>query len=139
MDEKTFWKLSWTWGIIMTLVGKLVFFILQFFGYKPKRNMYGWYIEIGENWGGAGMGPYCICNKNPTQAMLNHEFGHGVQNCYFGPFQILISIASAARYWHREYMMRVEKVKSNELPPYDSAWYEGMATEIGNQYALELR
>jgi hypothetical protein len=66
MDEKTFWKLSWSWGFVMTLIGKLVFTVLETIGYESKRNQYGYYIEIGEKWGGAGMGPYCICSKNPT-------------------------------------------------------------------------
>ena len=138
MDEKTFWKLSWSWGIIMTCVGKLVFMILEALGYKAQRNQYGYYIEIGEGWGGAGMGPYCICSKNPSRHTLNHEFGHAVQNCYFGPLQILISIASGVRYQYREYLVRKKGMKYSDLPPYDSAWYEGMATELGNQYWKEL-
>ena len=139
MNKEIFWKLSWSWGIVMTLIGKLAFSVLQVLGYKPKHNMYGWYIEIGENWGGAGLGPYCICNKNPSQRTLNHEFGHAVQNCYFGPFQILISIASGLRYQYREYLVRAKGKKYSELPPYDSAWYEGMATELGNAYARKLK
>lgn len=86
MSKKTFWRLSWSWGIIMTIIGKLAFIFLGLLGYKSKQNQYGYYIEIGENWGGAGLGPYCICNKNPSIQTLNHEFGHGVQNCIFGPF-----------------------------------------------------
>ena len=139
MNKEILWKLSWSWGIVMTLIGKLAFSVLQVLGYKPKHNMYGWYIEIGENWGGAGLGPYCICNKNPSQRTLNHEFGHAVQNCYFGPFQILISIASGLRYQYREYLVRAKGKKYSELPPYDSAWYEGMATELGNAYARKLK
>ena len=64
MDEKTFWKLSWTWGIIMTLIGKAVFSVLQLLGYKSERNQYGYIIKIGERWGGVSMGPYCLCEKN---------------------------------------------------------------------------
>lgn len=135
MDEKTFWKLSWTWGFVMTLIGKIVFSVLQLLSYKPARNQYGYVIEIGEGWGGVSMGPYCLCEKKCDDHILKHEFGHAVQNCYFGPFQVLISLASATRYWYREYEVRVKGKKYSELPEYDSAWYEGMATKLGYEYA----
>ena len=134
MNKTLFWILSWTWGVIMTLVGALVFLALRLLGYKPKQNRYGYYIEIGEGWGGAGMGPYCICSKNSSSRTLSHEFGHSIQNCYFGPFQILISIASGIRYQYRNYLVRAKGKKHSELPEYDSAWYEGMATRLGEKY-----
>jgi hypothetical protein len=52
---------------------------------------------------------------------------------------IFISLASAIRYWYREYLVRVKGKKYSELPDYDSAWYEGMATELGNQHAKKLK
>lgn len=139
MDRKTFWKRSWTWGVIMTAIGKLVHTVLGLFGFRAEPNMYGYVIYIGKGWGGAGMGPYCIASKDVSVSTLNHEFGHAIQNCYFGPFQVIISIMSAARYLYREYLVRAKGKKYSELPDYDSAWYEGMATELGNQYATELR
>ena len=102
MSKTMFWVLSWTWGFIMTLIGSMVFIALRIAGYKPYRNQYGWAFEIGENWGGVEIGPYCIVNKNPSQHTLDHEFGHALQNCYLGPYMPFISLASAARYWYRE-------------------------------------
>lgn len=134
MNKQTFWLLSYTWGIIVTLIGTMVFAMLCVFGYKPKRNIYGYAIEIGEGWGGLEMGPFCLVSKNSSQHTLNHEFGHGIQNCYFGPFMIFISLASAVRYWYREYLIRVKKKSYSDLPPYDSIWFEGSATRIGNLY-----
>jgi hypothetical protein len=86
MDEKTFFRRSWTWGVIMTVIGKMVHAVLGWFGYKAERNMYGYVIYIGKGWGGAGMGPYCIACRDISVSTLNHEFGHAIQNCYFGPF-----------------------------------------------------
>lgn len=135
MDEKTFWKLSWSWGFVMTFIGKAVFSVLQMLGYKAERNQYGYIIIIGKDWGGVSMGPYCLCEKDCGDHIANHEFGHAIQNCYFGPFQILISLASATRYWYREYQVRAKGKKYSELPDYDDAWYEGMATRLGYEYA----
>ena len=107
MSKTMFWVLSWTWGFIMTFIGSLVFIALRITGHEAKRNQYGYYFEIGENWGGAEIGPFAIVNKNPSQSILNHEFGHSLQNCYLGPYMPFISLASAARYWWREYLIRV--------------------------------
>ena len=134
MSKTMFWVLSWTWGFIMTFIGSLVFVALRITGHKAKRNQYGYYFEIGENWGGAEIGPFAIVNKNPSQSILNHEFGHSLQNCYLGPYMPFISLASAARYWWREYLIRVKKKKYSDLPAYDDIWFEGTATYLGNHY-----
>ena len=134
MSKTMFWVLSWTWGFIMTFIGSLVFIALRITGHEAKRNQYGYYFEIGENWGGAEIGPFAIVTKNPSQSILNHEFGHSLQNCYLGPYMPFISLASAARYWWREYLIRVKKKKYADLPAYDDIWFEGTATYLGNHY-----
>ena len=129
-----FYFLSFTWGIIMTTIGCLASLVLLIAGCKPKRNQYGWYFEAGKGWGGCELGCMCIVNTNPSQHTLNHEFGHAIQNCYFGPLMIFISIASAIRYWYREYLVQIKKVSRTSLPKYDSIWFEGDATKIGTYY-----
>ncbi len=83
MPKWMFYLLSFTWGIIMTTIGCLASLVLLIAGRKPKCNQYGWYFEIGTNWGGCELGCMCIVNRNPSQHTLNHEFGHALQNCYF--------------------------------------------------------
>ena len=134
MSSKMFWFFSWTWGFIMTFIGSLTFLVFKAFGYKPYKNQYGWVIEWGKSWGGLDIGPFTIINKNPSQYLLDHEFGHGLQNCYFGPFMPLISIASAIRYWYREYLIRIKKMQYSEIPDYDDIWFEGTATYLGKHY-----
>ena len=134
MSSKLFWFLSWTWGFIMTFIGSLTFLVFKAFGYKPYKNQYGWVIEWGKSWGGLDIGPFTIVNKNPSQHILDHEFGHGLQNCYFGPFMPLISIASAIRYWYREYLIRIKKMQYSEIADYDDIWFEGTATYLGRHY-----
>ena len=138
LSKILFWTLSFTWGLPVTLVGLITTVVLMCCGKKPKQNMYGYAIEIGKGWGGLEMGPFCLVNANPSRHTLNHEFGHGIQNCYFGPFMIFISLASAIRYWYREYLIRIKKMKYSDLPPYESIWFEGDATRIGNMYYEEL-
>ena len=45
---------------------------------------------------------------------------------------LCISIASAIRYHYRNWIKK-HKPTIN-LPPYDSIWFEGEATKIGNYY-----
>lgn len=134
MSKTLFWILSWTWGFPMTFIGSLIFILLQLAGIKPSKNQYGWVFEIGEYWGGVELGPFAIVNENPSQHILDHEFGHSLQNCYIGPLMPFISIASAIRYWYREYLTRVKGMKYSELPDYDDIWFEGTATYLGKHY-----
>ena len=135
LKKWAFYLLSFTWGIVMSAVGCLVSLVLIVAGYKPKRNQYGWYFEIGKHgWGGCEFGCMCVVNSRPSQHILDHEFGHAIQNCYFGPFMVLISLASAIRYQYREYLVRIKKVSRFALPAYDSIWFEGSATKIGVFY-----
>lgn len=131
INKKIFYILSFTWGLPLTIVGGLVALVLLITGHKPK--CFGWclYFEVGEGWGGFEMGPIFLCSKTCSEHTKIHEFGHGIQNCYFGPLMIfVVCIPSAIRYWIREW----KKSKGIELPPYDSIWFEGQATELGKKY-----
>lgn len=135
LSKISFWALSLTWGLIMTLIGLITTLFLMCCGYRPKRNVYGWYTEIGSNFGGLDLGPFCIVNTNPSRHLLNHEFGHAIQNCYLGPlFPFIVAIPSATRYWYREIVVRTGRKKAAELPSYDAIWFEGGATKLGNEY-----
>ena len=62
----------------------------------------------------------------------NHEHGHAVQNCLFGPLMpFVVAVPSFTRYWYREYLKRVR----HRMPetPYDSVWFEGQATRLGTE------
>lgn len=65
-SKLTFYVLSWTWGIIMTLIGNIIALIMILAGYKPIKNIYGWYFEIGNDWGGIDLGYISIIQKNSS-------------------------------------------------------------------------
>lgn len=132
LPKTWYYIISFTQGILLTLAGCIVTGVLMLMGYKPQKNMYGWYIEFGENWGGFNAGPCSIVSKNPSRHILQHEFGHSIQNCIFGPFIIpFVVIPSVCRYWYRE-------IKKVYEPPYDYAWFEGLATLFGERYYSAL-
>ena len=134
LTKTQFWLLSCTWGLIMTLAGAAAAAFFLIAGKKPKQNQYGWVFECGKNWGGLSLGPISIVSSGVSQHTLNHEFGHSIQNCYYGPGHIFISIASAIRYWYREYLVNCKGYNYYDLPPYDSIWFEGEATRLGDFY-----
>lgn len=94
-----FWLASYTWGIIMTLIGTVVSLALLVTGHKPKTFGYAVYFEVGEGWGGVELGPFFLCSKGCGLHTKQHEFGHGIQNIILGPlFPFLVAMPSALRY-----------------------------------------
>lgn len=95
-------------------------------------NCYGWVLHsevFGKNWGGLDFGLNFFTDTEPTERLKAHEFGHSFQNCLFGPFQLLLGIASSIRYW---YITLYEKFRKKSYPKaYDSFWFEDAATQCG--------
>ena len=116
----------------MTLFGFFLAVFLSAFGLKSKRHGGCWYFEIGENWGGFEAGLVFVVNKNPSEYIKNHEFGHAIQNCFLGFLMPFFSISSAVRYWYREF----KYYRKGKTPPteYDDFKFEGQATELGEKY-----
>lgn len=131
-NKSQFYLLSFTWGIAMTIIGCLAAIGLLIIGNKPKKYGYCWHFEFGNGWGGVNLGPVFITSKNSSRHTKDHEHGHAHQNCAYGPFMIIISLMSAARYWYRE----LKYHKRGVTPPtaYDDAWYEADATKIGTEF-----
>lgn len=118
----------------MTLVGCVVAIVLNIVGYRPNgRYGYCLVFEVGDNWGGLNLGPVAIVCKNCGVHILNHEHGHAIQNCWFGPLMpFIVCLPSAIRYWYRE----LRYLRKGLVPPttYDSMWFEGQATRVGTKF-----
>ncbi len=130
-----FWLLSLTWGLPMTLIGAVIALSLLVTGHKPHRFHYLIYFEVGEGWGGFEAGGFFVVGRQPTFKIRQHESGHGLQNIMLGVFMpFLVSIPSAIRYWYREILVRSGKKRYHDLPDYDSIWFEGWATRLGEKH-----
>ena len=133
MKKSTFYILSFTWGLPMTLAGIITASFLLILGYKPQRWGACWHFDIGGNWGGLNLGPVFLTSSNPSEYIKNHEHGHAIQNCYFGIFTpFIILIPSAVRYWYREYREHINKPCTTG---YYDIWFEKQASELGIKYA----
>lgn len=131
IDKKLYYTLSFTWGLPLTIIGCVVAIILLVTGHKPKRFSWGLYFEMGPGFGNFDLGPIFLCSKDAHENTKAHEFGHSIQNCYYGPLMIfIVALPSVIRYWIR----KGKKSRGENLPAYDSAWFEGQATELGKKY-----
>lgn len=103
MKKALFYVLSFTWGLPMTLIGLVVSLVLLIAGYKPKKHGWCYYFEVGVGWGGLELGVIFLTSETSSKSTRNHEHGHALQNCIWGPlFPFVVSIPSAIRYWLRE-------------------------------------
>ena len=138
INRSWFYILSFTWGGILTLCGILVSIVMILTGHRPRKWGYCWYFEIGKkNWGGCEWGPVFLKDKAESDRIKNHEFGHGIQNCFYGPFMIfLVSIPSTIRYWTRRLQTRLGRPPKTE---YDAIWFEGQATRLGYEKMKRIR
>ena len=135
MTKRKFKILSWTWGLPMTLIGHAVAVVLRWLDYSPHKWGGCTYFTMGSNWGGLDLGPITLICDDPGDYLLNHEFGHAIQNCYWGfLFPFVIAIPSAIRYWYRQAVVYFGFKEREELPGYYDIWFERQASELGQKY-----
>lgn len=134
LPKPLYFFLSLTWGIITTLAGFFTALVMLATGHKPRRWGYAWYFEVGKNWGGASLGPVFIKDRtNDSVHLKNHEFGHSIQNCYFGPLMpFIVGLPSSTRYRLRRFKEKV--LKKSPKTPYDSVWFESQASRLGDDF-----
>lgn len=119
----------------MTLIGCVVAVVLWALGYSSQRWGGSLIFSVGQGWGGVSFGPITVVNEDATDYLKTHEFGHAVQNCYWGfLFPLVVALPSAARYWYREVVKRTSLQEIIELPGYYDIWFEKQASNLGQKY-----
>lgn len=136
IDNKwLYFGLTFTWGLLMTIVGYMLLVILMPFG-KVKRFGRVLYLEFNkDNGAGFSVGSVLFVCNSPCNSLLWHEFGHTVHNAIFGPFVLIfVLLPSFIRYWYREFVY----YHKNKLPkkPYDDIWFEDTASKLGCYYFM---
>ena len=104
INKPLYYILNCTWGCIMTLIGAVIALSLLCIGKKPKKHAGCTYFNVGKSWGGVELGCFFLTDEHDSKHTRNHEFGHSLQNCLWGPlFPFVVCIPSAIRYWLREF------------------------------------
>lgn len=131
MKRLTFYFLSFTWGIIMTLIGLILACVLLCLGHRPTTYSGCLVFTVGKKWGGVSFGIVIIKSKTSGEDTKSHEYGHAVQNCKYGLAMPILSLLSAARYHYRN--IRTKMGLGNKTD-YDAFWFEREATHYGELY-----
>ena len=132
ISDREFYLRSFTWGLPVNLGGAVVAAGLLATGHKPERFGKCINFTVGKNWGGGSMGIFMITCRNAPRRLKEHEHGHSIQNCFYGPLMPLVNLQSTSRYLYRAGVQKLLPKKI--LPPYDSVWFEGEATELGHAF-----
>ncbi len=84
------------------------------------------------------MGPFFITSPRPSERICDHEHGHAIQNCIWGPlFPFVIGAPSFLRCQYRRIRKRLNPKLRQK--PYDSIWFEGQATELGRKLRAAIK
>ena len=127
MKKCWFYFLTFTWGLPMTIIGLLAALVIN---RNPIRKYgYCWVYQLGSGWGGISLGPIIITSTPFVDDLMDHEHGHAIQNCWYGPlFPFIVGLPSVIRYWWREYLWSKGR---RDLPDYYSIWFENQASKAG--------
>ncbi len=128
-----YYLLMYTWGLPFTLLGLLmsIFYLLTFHKPHKYKNSYYFVSYFKGGWG-FELGNCFVVSKdtNVEWSMLyEHEYGHTVENCIYGPLMLWLALTSAVRYWYREIRYYWRGLTPKKW--YDDYWYEFVATNIG--------
>ena len=136
-NKKLYYFLQWTWGLPMNLIGYLASLCVMSANPDIRPLKWGgcYYFVLGKKWGGVSLGSFVFVCKEYDEHMLNHEFGHTIQNCYYGfLFPFVVAIPSFVRCWYYNIVTGLKLKGYDELPNYYSIWFEAEANELGAKY-----
>lgn len=132
---KVWWQLLlWLRAPLVMLAGCFVWLGVVLFGKAKKhywdKNMLC--FEVGKKpWGGFSCGWVKVVDPWVDKQTLAHESGHQIQLALIGDLWIfVVAIPSMVRYQY--YMKHTDAAK-----PYDYAWFEGSASQIGYEVYLK--
>ena len=132
ITKNEYYRLNFTKGLLMNIIGAIAALFILITGHKPHKHGGSILFYIGKGWGGLSLGMFSFVCKEAPERTKNHEFGHSIQNCLYGPaFITKVFIPSCKRYW--EFRNKAKKgipITEN----YDDAWFEGEATKLGTEY-----
>lgn len=116
-----YYGLQFSWGLIQNILGAFVALVLIWCGYEVE--CIGANVWIKSNFrGNFSLGVFVFVNKSSSLYVLQHECGHSLQNCWYGPFALLcVSIPSLVRYW-------VRALKKSPYSTYFDIWFEAQAS-----------
>lgn len=127
----------------MTLVGALTLLFVYLFMREDLKtvNVIAGRIAISLNteyrFGGVSLGLFYMVHYKyfSDTSLHSHEIGHTIQNVRWGPlFPLVIGLPSIIRAAFFTKLKERHFKKHGEKLDYESIWFEGNATKLGNKY-----
>lgn len=130
---------QWTWGILQTLIGALLYLI------NRKNPHFKYHGAIATVWhghsGSVSLGMFVFLEINHEKAetpqeqkLLRHEYGHTIQSLILGPLYLLI-IGLPSLIWAGCF----NKYRAKRSVSYDRFYPEHWANRLGAKIAKEKR
>ncbi len=130
---------QWTWGILQTLIGAVIFLIYR------KNPHFEYHGAIATVWhgqrGSVSLGMFVFLESYHEKAetpqeqkLLRHEYGHTIQSLLLGPLYLLI-IGLPSLIWAGCF----SKYRSRRKVSYDRFYPENWANKLGTKIAKEKR
>ncbi len=128
-----FWLCQWTWGILQTLAGAVLFLINLAVSPKSRRYLFrGAVVTEWEYGGSVSLGMFVFAARRsalPRGELISHEYGHCIQSLMLGVLYLpLIGIPSII--WAGSF--RKYRIRKGIL--YDSFYTEKWANFLGRKY-----
>lgn len=138
ISPREFYLRSFTLGILPNMGGAVRALGMLAAGHRPKRYGNCIHFEAGKGWGGRSAGIFLFTEEGAPQSLLDHEHGHSLQNCFYGPLMPLaVNLPSTARYYGRKLLAHYapHKLKGD----YYDAWFEAEASRLGTEFMNRQR
>lgn len=138
MSAKEFYFRSFTWGLPVNIGGAVVALAMLATGHKPQKYGNCIHFDVGDNWGGGSCGVFIFTGKNVPEKVKQHEAGHSLQNCYYGPLMpLLVNLPSTTRFLVRGALEKL--LPGSVKTDYYSVWFENQASRLGTEYMKNIQ
>lgn len=130
---------QWTWGVLQTLIGAVIFLLnLK----KPHFSHHGAIATVWHGRGGSvSLGMFVFLDIYHDKAetsqeiqLLRHEYGHTIQSLILGPLYLVV-IGLPSLIWAGCF----DKYRLNRHVSYDRFYPESWANRLGAKIAKEKR
>lgn len=132
-----YYLIQFTWGLDMNILGFIGFLFCRFILGWETSKYYKNIIISPKNktiYSGLSLGIFLFMDKNATESLKQHEYGHSIQNLIFGEFFLLfIGIPSLIRSCYYNFIINKLKLYTKEKYNYYSIWFERDASVLGER------
>lgn len=120
---------QFSWGIVQTLVGACVAFVVLLQGGKIQQFRSAW-VFTWKLRRGLSLGPFIFLPERTSMRLIVHEYGHCMQSLIFGPLYLPL-FALPSMVWAG--IPRFSRMRKIQKKSYYSLYTERLANWLGER------